>query len=76
MQNQHAVLYLHLKDTCSIAHLKMKAAVSTAVNSVHFCSAYRFFFAWAILCFNIKKNQQVIISHKTENLIFDHKKSA
>lgn len=54
MQNQQAVLYLHLKDIGSVAHLKMKAAVSTTLNSVHFCSAYRFFFAWAILCFNIK----------------------
>lgn len=44
MQKQHSVLYLHLKDTGSIAHLKMKAAVNTAVNSVHFCSAYRFSF--------------------------------
>jgi len=54
MQNQHTVLYLHLKDTGSVARLKMKAAVSTAVNSVHFCSANRFFFAWTILCFNTK----------------------
>lgn len=62
MQNQHAVLYLHLKDTGSIAYLKVKAAVSTAVNSVHFCSAYRFFFAWAILCFNIKQFPLNVIS--------------
>lgn len=47
MQIQHTVLYLHLKDTGSIAHLKRKAAVSTAVNcalllclQVPFCLGY------------------------------------
>lgn len=43
MQNQHTVLYLHLKDTSSIAHLKTKAAISTAVNSLHLGLQVHFF---------------------------------
>lgn len=74
MQNQHAVLYLHLKDTGSIAHSKMKAAVSIVVNSLHlFCLQVLFCLGYPLLYY--KNIQQVIISHKTENLIFDNEKS-
>lgn len=52
-----------MKDTGFIAHWKVKAAGSTAVNSVH-----RFF----LLGLSFKtKTSQVILSIKTGNLIFD-----